>query len=217
MERIIENGITYRKAFTLIELLVVIAIIAILAGLLFPAIHNAMEMAKRTDCRNNLRQIGIACKAYETMYSTWVPYGPMGGNDKDNNKFLDGEAGSVGLYDGGNGLLPDLEIFKCPTAGALAEKNICHYYRSWWNQSGIKPNVIIAGDIQSTTLATDGNHSGNYSNLMFKDLHIGSTNLDNGGIGATNIQGAADQTDDIYNNTGDDEKKITRTSLEFND
>jgi prepilin-type N-terminal cleavage/methylation domain-containing protein len=61
------------RGFTLIELLVVIAIIAILVALLLPAVQQAREAARRTQCRNNLRQIGLALQNYESSHRVFPP------------------------------------------------------------------------------------------------------------------------------------------------
>jgi prepilin-type N-terminal cleavage/methylation domain-containing protein len=84
-----------QRAFTLLELLVVIAVIAVLAGLLFPAVQSVLERAKKVQAKNDLTQIVTAVNAFYTEYGRYptnatsdaaAAYGP--GNQSTNNSLL---------------------------------------------------------------------------------------------------------------------------------
>jgi prepilin-type N-terminal cleavage/methylation domain-containing protein/prepilin-type processing-associated H-X9-DG protein len=114
-----------RRGFTLIELLVVIAIIGLLIALLLPALTMVMEAARRMKCQANMKQIGIALKAYHSTHDTYPPgfiFRLTGGGEVSLTNFNTGF-----MHNGFSSMLPYFE------QQSLA--NLYNFDQLWWYQS----------------------------------------------------------------------------------
>lgn len=154
-----------RAGFTLIELLVVIAIIAILVAILLPAVQQAREAARRSTCKNNLKQLGLALHNYHDVYNT-LPFrkGGTAGTTTDGNR---------NRLSGFMGLMPYLEqksLYDIVQAGDLTASPPVfpggrEGWAAWPGGNGVGWNVSIPGLL----CASDGLRTTNIrtTNYMF--------------------------------------------------
>ncbi|GIW98330.1 MAG: prepilin-type N-terminal cleavage/methylation domain-containing protein [Pirellulaceae bacterium] len=137
-----KSGVQQQRGFTLVELLVVIAIIGVLVGLLLPAVQAAREAARRMECSNNLRQLGLALLNYESTYKKFV-YRSGGTFDGTGSGLLDSNRGRLSGF---IPLLPFMEqsnMYSRIQAGDA--NNPPHGPRAWssWDPWNDSPDTLL--------------------------------------------------------------------------
>jgi prepilin-type N-terminal cleavage/methylation domain-containing protein/prepilin-type processing-associated H-X9-DG protein len=167
-----------RPAFTLIELLVVIAIIAVLIALLLPAVQSAREAARRAQCTNNLKQIGLGLFNYESSTGSFPPAG-----ESTNFNVAVGTPAVTQFVDGGWSALARIMPFMEGNASFNAFNFATDYNEATgMNYTGASTvvNVFLC---PSSTRAPDGGRDGNDPNDVASGLNGGYGYTD---YGATN-------------------------------
>jgi prepilin-type N-terminal cleavage/methylation domain-containing protein/prepilin-type processing-associated H-X9-DG protein len=168
---------TKHKGFTLIELLVVIAIIAVLMGILMPALQRVKKQAKGAVCKNNLRQIGVAANLYAQSYELLIPRSSeWGGNIQPwfelfmpflSQKTMNGDYRTV-------------DIFRCPSYPDK-EQTVCYVVNGWGSSvggQGSRPSRMTDCKGPAYTIYLTDNEDGPWRTIIRKSTDRDMTRCD---------------------------------------
>ncbi|TWT60594.1 DUF1559 domain-containing protein [Rubinisphaera italica] len=197
--------VSVRRGFTLIELLVVIAIIAILVALLLPAVQQAREAARRSACKNNMKQIGLALHNYHDTHSVFPPGSIHGRTQLSMHVFILPFIEQSALYDTFNfesasgigassstASKTKVDTYMCPSGTILVQSGTSDYTMHYYGNGGPKnfdgqtPTYTCSGhssnnECLTTTLAAHGGYSqqglfSRNSKVKFRDVVDGTSN-----------------------------------------
>ncbi|WP_437222901.1 DUF1559 domain-containing protein [Planctomicrobium sp. SH661] len=193
-----------KSGFTLIELLVVIAIIAVLIALLLPAVQQAREAARRSQCKNNLKQLGLGFHNYMDTHNVLPPGYIQLPNDESNSEWTWVAA-----------LLPFIDQaamfnkldYNIPSGWTSSDPSNPQY-KNFIITSTFLPVMTCPSDYTSTAIAYDQMARGNYGasngvgNLKYIGLYSGNSWVNRAGAGPFEVNsrtGARDFTDGMSN------------------
>ncbi len=147
-----------RRDFTLIELLVVVAIIAILAGMLLPALKQARDKANAIKCLGNCKQIGSAIVQYTADYEDWLPSGKLDGNSSMWKYQLAPYVGITDRTTRGD-VIKDKRfgvgsVFSCPNFSGVGSKFASEFKTYPGQTGGLGWNDNVSGNYSSSNPAT---------------------------------------------------------------
>jgi prepilin-type N-terminal cleavage/methylation domain-containing protein/prepilin-type processing-associated H-X9-DG protein len=205
-----ELNLRRRDGFTLVELLVVIAIIGVMVGLLLPAVQAAREAARRMQCSNNMKQLGLALHNYHSAYNQF-PYGSV--------KYERVTGGSIPTVSGTLFLLPFIEMGNLLEAFDRDAKSVMAAGSNVWDSpvlqgAGPQPAFLCPSAAQASTPALNGISKCMYVFSIGDELwNNARPDVGEGGFARGDIRGMFPPAWDTTNLTAYRESKRTFASI----